>query len=82
MTIKTKTMAQRRAEVGYSSGAKKDRCSTCANCGETKLKYMAIRSDRHCTEIDAPVSASGTCHLYLPGSNNDMPEDELGGIAA
>lgn len=77
------TLAERRAAAGYSHGAKKDRCSTCANCTSTKLKYMAIRSDRHCTELDAPVSASGTCNLYLPGSNNDMTDDaDLEGLAA
>ncbi|MBS0368441.1 MAG: hypothetical protein JSS57_04470 [Proteobacteria bacterium] len=69
-----KTPNQRRQEAGYSTGAKKDRCSTCAMCSSSHLKHMATRSDRHCIEIDAPVSASGTCDLYLPGRNNDMPE--------
>lgn len=82
MTKQT-TVSERRKAAGYSTGAKKDRCSTCAMCSSSHLKHMATRSDRHCIEIDAPVTASGTCDLYLPGRNNDMPDNaDLEGLAA
>lgn len=80
--MKITTMAQRRMEAGYSTGAKKDRCSTCAMCSASKLKYQGARSDRHCIELDAAVSASGTCTFYIPGRNNDMPEEASESLAA
>lgn len=78
-----KTPNQRRQEAGYKTGATKDRCSTCAMHTASLLRFQAGRNDRHCSELDAPVKASGTCNFYLPGRNADMPDTEsFGEIAA
>ena len=71
-----KTPNQRRQEAGYKTGATKDRCATCAMHTASLLRFQAGRNDRHCTELDAPVKAGGTCNFYLPGRNADMLDME------
>lgn len=69
------TTAQRLADAGYTHGATKDRCSSCAMC--TMVNHAARRATRHCTENNATVSASGTCSLYLPNPSADSDLEDL-----
>ncbi len=64
----------RRQAVGYTKSARDHSCAECTHCGPSLLKLQRARDDRHCTAIDAPIKASGTCRLFTL--------DELGGCAA
>lgn len=73
------TPNQRRLDAGYKTGATKDSCAKCAMHSPSKLHFQRSRYDLHCAELDAPVKTHGSCSLYLPGPDADIPgmADEL-----
>lgn len=68
-----KTPNQRRQDAGYKQRAQNDRCATCAMHTASSLRFQAGRNDLHCMELNAPVKSTGTCSVYLPSRNSDMP---------